>query len=58
MITTSAESSHQNSRSKSPMVDATLARKATVIASETRSIIPGARPRISDHAPVRKTQPP
>ncbi len=58
MITTSADSSHQNSRSKRPSVEAALARKATVIASETSSIIPGARPRISDHAPLRKTDPP
>lgn len=58
MITTSAESSHQNSRSTSPSADAALARKATVIASEMSSIIPGARRRSSDQAPVRKTAPP
>ena len=58
MITTSADSSHQNSRSNSPSVEAALATNATVIASETSSIIPGARRRISDHAPERKTEPP
>jgi hypothetical protein len=50
MTTTSAESSHQNSRSKRPSVDAALARKATPIASETSVVIPGARPRITDRA--------
>ncbi len=58
MITTNADSSHQNSRSNGPSVEAALTTNATMIASETSSILPGGRRRISDHAPGRNTDPP
>ena len=57
MIVTSADSSHQNSRSNHPMVVASDAAYATLIAIATSSIIPGWRSWISAHAPERKTQP-
>jgi hypothetical protein len=58
MITISAASSHQNSRSSSPSTLAALATKATVIASAISIIIPGRRVRSSDQAPVRNGRPP
>jgi hypothetical protein len=58
MMVTSAASSHQKSRSKSPKVVARDAMKATVTAIEISSIIPGARSRISLIAPATKGCPP
>jgi hypothetical protein len=58
MITISAASSHQNSRSSSPSTVAELATKATEIASAISVIIPGWRARSSDTAPARNGRPP
>lgn len=57
-MTISSASSHQNSRSKKPRLVAALAMKATLIASEIRSIIPGVRVLSSSQPPRRKTEPP
>jgi len=58
MIVTSAPSSHQKSRWNHPRLEANDAPKATVIAMEINSIIPGCRARTSAMAPVRNGQPP
>jgi hypothetical protein len=58
MITISSESSHQNSRSKAPKTVATLAPKATRMAREISSIMPGWRLRSSARPPSRNGRPP
>ncbi len=58
MIVTRAASSHQNSRSNQPRLDAIDDDHATVIAIATSSIIPGARSRASATAPARNGHPP
>ena len=58
MITISSESSHQNSRSKTPNRVATLAPKATRMAREMSSIMPGWRLRSSARPPSRNGRPP
>ena len=54
MMVTSAASSHQNSRSTHPSVEAIEAPHATVIAIAISSIIPGARSRTSTTAPAKR----
>ena len=58
MIVTRRASSHQKSRSKNPKAVAALATKATEIAIEIRSIIPGRYSRAYSNAPFRNGQPP
>jgi hypothetical protein len=58
MIVTRRASSHQKSRSKNPRVVAALATKATMIAIDIRSIIPGRHSRASSNPPFRNGQPP
>jgi hypothetical protein len=58
MITISSASSHQKSRSNSPIAVAALATKATVIAREISSIMPGSRLRASATPPSRNGRPP
>jgi hypothetical protein len=58
MITISRASSHQNSRSKTPNTVATLAPKATRMAREINSIMPGWRLRSSASPPSRNGRPP
>ena len=58
MITISRASSHQNSRSKAPNTVATLAPKATRMAREISSIMPGWRLRSSARPPSRNGRPP
>ena len=59
-MTTSSASSHQKSRSKLPIPSVVIqeATKATVIAIEISSIIPGWRLRSSVKPPLRKGKPP
>ncbi len=54
----SRASSHQKSRWKNPSAVAALAPKATVMAREINSIIPGARLLTSSAPPFRKGHPP
>jgi hypothetical protein len=58
MITISAASSHQNSRSSSPNTLAALAANATETATPINVIIPGSRTRSSEAAPARNGRPP
>jgi len=58
MITISSASSHQKSRSKRPSAVAALATKATPIAREISSIMPGWRLRASETPPSRNGRPP
>ena len=58
MITISRASSHQNSRSNTPNRVATLAPKATRMAREISSIMPGWRLRSSARPPSRNGRPP
>jgi hypothetical protein len=58
MITISSDSSHQKSRSNRPRAVAALATKATLMAREISSIMPGWRLRASATPPSRKTRPP
>jgi hypothetical protein len=58
MIVTRRASSHQKSRSKYSRAVAALATKATVMAIEIRSIIPGRHSRASWRPPFRNGQPP
>ncbi len=57
-MVTSRASSHQNSRSNHPSDVAIDAVHATVMAMAIRSIMPGARSRISATAPARNGHPP
>ena len=57
-MVTSAASSHQNSRSNQPRLDAIDAAHATLIAMAISNIMPGARSRTSSTAPSRNGQPP
>ena len=54
----SSTSSHQKSRSSTSASLARLEAKATVIAREIRSIMPGVRSRSSFQPPFRKGEPP
>jgi hypothetical protein len=58
MIVIRLASSHQISTSKSPRVPAHEVTKATMIANESRVIIPGLRSASSPRAPRRKGRPP
>jgi hypothetical protein len=58
MITISRASSHQNSSSNTPNTVARLAAKATRMANEISSIMPGWRLRSSARPPSRNGRPP